>query len=57
MVILSHDMPALNVGMEFLQTEAYPQTLSLIVCIGSLNVSKSFTGKCYGLTILYLGGP
>ena len=48
-----HDMPAINVGMELIQTEAYWQKLSLNVHIVSLNVSKSFTGECYGVTPLY----
>ena len=52
-VILNHDMPAINVGMELLQTKAYQQILSLNVCIVSIMISKGFTGKCYGLTVLY----
>ena len=38
-VILYDDMPAIGVGVEFLQTKAYQQTLSLNVCIVSLNIS------------------
>ena len=51
-VILYNDMPATEVGVEFLQTEAYQQTLSLNVCIVSLYLSKHFTGKSYGVTTL-----
>ena len=53
MVVLYCGMPAVNVGMEFLQTEPYRQTLLLNVNIASLNVSKVFTGECYGATTLY----
>ena len=56
-VILYDDMPAIEVGVEFLQTKPYQQTLSLNVCIASLNVSKHFTGKSYGATALNEGGP
>ena len=52
MVILCDDMPAIEVGVEFLQTEAYWQTLSLNVCIVILNVSKHFTGESYWVTTL-----
>ena len=56
-VIFSDNLPAVEVGVEFLQTEAYQQTLSLNVCIVSLNVSKHFTGKSYGVTVFGLGRP
>ena len=51
-VILYDNMPAVQVGVEFLQTEAYQKTLLLNVCMVSLNVSKCFTGKSYGVTAL-----
>ena len=51
-VILYNNMPAIEVGVEFLQTEAYQKTLLLNVCIVSLNISKSFTGKDYEATAL-----
>ena len=57
MVILYDNMPTIDVGVEFLQTESYWKTLSLNVCIVSLNISKCFTGKSYGATALYEGGP
>ena len=53
MVILFCDMPAINVGMELLETKMHRQTLLLNVLTASLNVSKSFTGECYGVTALY----
>ena len=56
-VILYDDMPAIEVGVEFIQTEAYQQTLSLNVCIVSLIVSKHFTGKSYRVTTLNEGCP
>ena len=57
MVILHYDMPAINVGVELLQTEAHWQTLKINVHIGSLNISNSFTGKGYGVTTLKQGSP
>ena len=57
MVVLYNNMPAIEVGVEFLQTKAYQKTLSLNVCIASLNVSKGFSGKSYGVTTLYEGNP
>ena len=56
-VILYDDMPVIEVGVEFLQTEAYQHALPLNVCIVSLNVSKHFTGESYGATTLNEGGP
>ena len=53
MVILYHDMTAIDVGMELLQTKAHGQTLSLNVCRASLTVSMIFTGKCYWATTSY----
>ena len=50
-VVLYDDMPAIEVGMEFLQTKAYQQTISLSVCMASLNVSKHFTGESYEATL------
>ena len=55
MVILYDDMPAIEVGVEFLQTEAYWKTLLLNICLVSLNVNKGFNGKSYGATALYEG--
>ena len=57
MDVLYDSMPAIEVGVEFLQTKAYQQTLSLNVCIVSLNVSKCFPGKNYGATTLDKGSP
>ena len=57
MVILYDNMPVIEVGVEFIQTEPYQQTLSLNVHIVSLKVSKHFTGKSYGMTALDKGGP
>ena len=56
-VALYDDMPAIDVGVELLQTEAHLQTLMLNVHIGSLNVSKGFTGKSYEATALKQGSP
>ena len=56
-VILYNNMPTTEVGVEFLQTQVYWQTLTLNVCIVSLNVSRCFTGKSYGVTALDEGGP
>ena len=53
MVILYYDVPAINVGMELLQTETYQQTLLLNGHIASLYISKGFTGKWYGVNTLY----
>ena len=57
MVILYDDMPAIEVGVEFLQADAYQQKHSLNVHIESPNISKCFTGKSYGVTTLNKGGP
>ena len=54
-VILYHDMPAIDEGMELLKAEAHWQALTLDVHIVSLNVSKTFTGKSYGATTLDQG--
>ena len=56
MVILYDNMPAIEVSVKFLQTEAYQNTLSLSVHVASLNISKGFTGKTNGATALYEGG-
>ena len=56
-IILYDDMPAIEVGVEFLQTEAYQKTISLNVCLASLNVSKGFTGESCGTTAFYEGNP
>ena len=36
------------IGMKLLEAKAHQHTLSLNVGIVSLNVSKCFTGECYG---------
>ena len=52
-VVLYDEMLAIEVCVEFLQTEAYQQTLLVNVCTASLNISKHFTGESYGVTALY----
>ena len=54
-VILYYDMPASDVGVELLQTKTHWQTLMLNVHVVSLNISKGFTGKGYGVTTLKQG--
>ena len=56
-VVLYCEMPAIYVSMEFMQTKAHWKTLLLNVYIVSPDISKYFTGKCYGATALYEGGP
>ena len=56
-VILYNGMPAIDVGVELLQTEAHWQTVTFNVHIVSPNASKGFTGKSYGVTALKQCGP
>ena len=53
MVILYDYMPVTDVGVELFEAEAHWQTLFLNVCTASLNISNSFSGKCYGVPALY----
>ena len=48
LVILYYDMPAINVGVELVQTKAHKQTLMLNVHIASLNISKGLLAKALG---------
>ena len=54
-VILHYNMPAIQVGVKPLKAKAHRKTFPLNVSVVSLDISKSFTGKGYGATTLYVG--
>ena len=51
-VILHCYMSAINICMEFFKAKTDQETLSLYIGIWGLNISKCFTGECYGLVLL-----